>query len=166
MKGVLAKSYRLKRYHMVLVIIVIGAIIWLMLRYFAMIEASFERLSFEHNLRLIERLIHIQNIIAQEKDICRNLRSPDFFIETVGGMGLNPAAEKGKRSVIKKWRYLPKKQVLTYYVQSRDYFHGRKQEIQIAFICWNNKVYYKVSRHQWCADMRLWGCREWESVPQ
>lgn len=164
MNTLLNKSYRLKRYHMVIVIILVFFLVSIMLRYIAMLRASIEKMAFHNNLGLIERMILIHQAFAQNTSThCQEFK--DFnYIQQIAGGGLRlQKIDINTQSLAPFWTYDPERHVLTYHILSQQYFQSSiGNKITIKFNCASAKTTLDVSPHRWCKDMGLWKCNAWE----
>jgi len=163
MRTLLAKSVRLSRYHVAIVIILVSLIVWVILRYALMLAASLERTVFYNNVQLIQRMLQLQQILAREDEgVCSVLDNSDLFQRaTGGGLRLVPL-EAGKDALASNWNYNPVEHVLVYHVRTRDYFRADPpQRIMLKFYCQQDKISMDVSPHEWCREMAFWGCKQW-----
>ncbi len=162
MRTLLAKSVRLNHYHTAIVITLVATMVWFILRYASMVQASLERTVFDNNVQLIHRLFQIRQILTHEgEDVCAAFDNPDLFQQASVG-GLHTASLDDDNGLPLTWSYDPVAHVLTYHVRSSDYFRADPpQKIMLGFHCQRGKIDMVVSPHQWCREMAFWGCSQW-----
>lgn len=150
MKTLLAKSFRLGRFQMLIVIIVTAVLSRVMLNYFARLESEVEEFTFRNNLQTIQQRLEIAALFNQAK--CTKLSDPSFFEQDISA----------SRSVDNKWSYDPQQKTLTYLVSGSTYFRSDLgQKINIQFVCSDDKILIKVSPYTWCRKKGIFGCKTW-----
>jgi hypothetical protein len=162
----LSKSIRLNRFHMLVVIVLSSIIALVLLQYFAMIEAGFEQYAFRNNIDLLDRLLLMRQMIANDSaNSCTLLDKPDFIFQAGNMMStkVTPLSDH-KNTIAGKWDYDAKQHTLIYYVRSKRYFRSPLgQQIHVVFYCANNKIAFKVSAHQWCVEKHMFYCGKWHA---
>lgn len=152
------------RYPLGIFILISAILFWVMLRYFAMIQANIESISFYNNIEMMKDLFYFQQILAKSgKNQCEVLDRQDLFKERKSGHGLIVLPLNTNRSHFSpKWRYDAKTHELIYQVFGSSYFRSVfGQKIMVHLTCVDGNIDMKFSSHQWCQDMAFWGCRKW-----
>jgi len=161
MMTLLTKSIRLNRFQMVLVIIASVAIFWVLWGYFLIAQANIEKLAFNNNIQLIQRLLYTQLDFITHSP-CQSVNNVQAFTKTLvekSGIKLGSAEVP---SLEQNWHYDPGLQTLTYYVKNQRYFRSPlNNKVLMQFHCQAGKIYYTISPHQWCENMGFWGCDKW-----
>ena len=153
------KSYQLAQFHLAVIICVLGIFVGLFLRFFVILEATAERLSFQNSLASINVMMNVQTILMKGNGAqCPFLDRPNLF-EQVNTTDLDYSKSK---QVSGTWQYDAFKHQLSYYVRSTQFFSSKlSNKIVIDLLCNNGRVFFKVSHFMWCSDMRLFGCAAW-----
>lgn len=148
---------------MLLTIIIVGILSGIMLQSFSELKARVEKINFLNSLTLIQHMLNIKNILSSKPDPkCSFLKDPDLFMQSVNLGSMNLQATSQVPSGLFLWHYDPSRQSLTYFVQSKRFFHGsQKDKIVIFFTCLKGIANIQVTPHQWCQNMGFWGCKTW-----
>ena len=157
----LTNSIRLNRFQMVLVMIISVAIFWVLWGYFLIAQVNIEKLAFNNNIQLIQRLLYTQQDFLFQPS-CHAISKVQAFTKIVvekSGIKLSSAEPS---PLGQSWHYNPVSQTLTYYVRSPRYFRSlSNNKILVQFHCQAGRIYYTISPYQWCETMGFWGCGKW-----
>lgn len=161
MKTLLAKSYRFNRFHFAVVVIIVALLVWVLERFFAMASAELEKVSFQNNIQFIHQSLMYKQLVKPKNNTCQLIEHIEFLEKSIFGYKLkNPDTSQGPK--LKKWIFFPETKSLKYQVQNPRFFRSPLgNAISVNYFCKENKVHYKVSSHQWCKKISIWGCLQW-----
>ena len=157
----LAKAFRLRRYQMILLIIITVCISSFFFLYVNAIKARTERFVFSVNLDSLKKTLNFNELLSIKGDKpCDYLDKHNIIISNrEAKLSLNPSQVQ-RPFTPDNWQFHNNR--FTYKVNTtRFFFSNVGQKIVVSIQCDNGRVTMKVSPHIWCKEIRFWGCSKW-----
>lgn len=158
MSNLLNKSIQLRRFHVAILIIIASLCAWGITRYTEMIQTRLNRVVFSTSILNIQNMLASNGLLKRDSGpTCHFLDNPDLF--KTDSVPVLKTVSSHKNSQTGVWHYEATRRRLVFRLKPSQYFQSSiGSQIWVDFICKKGSITINVSPHQWCQEMRLWGC--------